>query len=979
MKIVSKVVWLLAAVSLLAVSCMVKEPEQDGMLTDAPKITATVGVESPSTKVSATESDGQTRQTIWEKGDEIAVFMHNARALKYALDGEGGESVGEFSYVSGSSTGLQFPQVYGVYPYDRSYRLSGSVVTLTFPGEQKYREGLFDPKANLMVAASETNDLFFRNVGGYLVICLYGADVSVSKVVVTGNEDEPLAGPAEVWVSEDIAPDIDFSEETALTEVSLVCATPVDLGETADEATEFWFVLPPTDFEEGLSIRVEMADGSVFEASTENWIELLRNNVYRLDPLCVASVEAGFTAEIAWEYSEDAEVDHEQFYEGPDASDYGRAAVPLTVDASVIEKFGDELDGITPDAVTVTCKDDAGDDVDVSDEVVIDDVTVTDGVLTVSVTGFAWDKTYSVTIEKLLSSSDLVLSGTLTTVDRAREPIVLETVNGYTFTLGEYDDDSGYGYSGDATGDGSGWYYWDGNDLSGEIFAAFQSAGLVTDEDCPDVESFASAELGGNVVPADPASIPEGVTAYVSLSTDMYLYTTDTFKEAILTGNVFSSGAPSTSDPEVVQGNTLYLCFTTYLGQEVQVPFAFSYYGEAAPTPDPAVLYEEDFEDNFVQDRMPGWTFFDADGDDYNWTFAPFSIANGYDRDNGRNGSLGYLASASYINNIGVLSPDNWAVTPAITLDPAANYLSFWVAPVDITYRNDYVEVYVTTSDQPSSNPDDYISVYGGTLTSTTYTQVVIKLDDSFNGKTVHIAFRHYNSVDVYWYMVDDIMVTNYDPNPDLEVIFSANLDDGDFSGWLSYDADGDGDGWGYDVTVFHGDSDSGVSFMSVSYDGNSYDPDNWLISPGIELGSESYQLRFWARSYDSSWPDHYGVYIAEYPDDFEALVSNLMSSDPLFDEVAAEEWHQVVITIPAEFKGKTICLFFRHYNSADNYYLFLDDFEVVVASGSSPSPAPARGNDAVRKRVAPKQAAPGLKKADIPALRTFPLPAWKK
>ena len=600
-------------------------------------------------------------------------------------------------------------------------------------------------------------------------------------------------------MSEDIAPDIDFSEETALTEVSLACATPVDLGETADEATEFWFVLPPTDFEEGLSIRVEMADGSVFEASTENWIELLRNNVYRLDPLCVASVEAGFTAEIAWEYSEDAEVDHEQFYEGPDASDYGRAAVPLTVDASVIEKFGDELDGITPDAVTVTCKDDAGDDVDVSDEVVIDDVTVTDGVLTVSVTGFAWDKTYSVTIEKLLSSSDLVLSGTLTTVDRAREPIVLETVNGYTFTLGEYDDDSGYGYSGDATGDGSGWYYWDGNDLSGEIFAAFQSAGLVTDEDCPDVESFASAELGGNVVPADPASIPEGVTAYVSLSTDMYLYTLDTFKEAILKGDVFSSGAPSASDPEVVQGNTLYLCFTTYLGQEVQVPFAFSYYGEAAPTPDPAVLYEEDFEDNFVQDRMPGWTFFDADGDDYNWTFAPFSIANGYDRDNGRNGSLGYLASASYINNIGVLSPDNWAVTPAITLDPAANYLSFWVAPVDITYRNDYVEVYVTTSDQPSSNPDDYISVYGGTLTSTTYTQVVIKLDDSFNGKTVHIAFRHYNSVDVYWYMVDDIMVTNYDPNPDLEVIFSANLDDGDFSGWLSYDADGDGDGWGYE------------------------------------------------------------------------------------------------------------------------------------------------------------------------------------
>jgi hypothetical protein len=282
MKTISRGMWLLAAVGLLAVSCMVKEPEQDAMMTDAPKITAMVGTGGAATKVSVTETDGQTRQTFWEKGDEIAVFMHNGRALRYALEGEGGESSGVFSYVSGNGLGLEFPQVYGVYPYCKGIVLDGARVQMDFPGEQAYTADAFDPKANLMVAASESNDLYFQNVGGYLVLELYGADIQVEKVVVKGNAGEPLSGPATIWVYEDDTPEIEIAEETAGKSVTLKCASPVTVGATESDATAFWFVLPPTWFGEGLTVTVFGPDGGTFTRSATGSIDLGRSEVYRL-------------------------------------------------------------------------------------------------------------------------------------------------------------------------------------------------------------------------------------------------------------------------------------------------------------------------------------------------------------------------------------------------------------------------------------------------------------------------------------------------------------------------------------------------------------------------------------------------------------------------------------------------------------------------------------------------------------------------
>ena len=287
--------WLLPAVlagAALTVSCVkeqVQEPS-DALMADMPVLTATTSAGSPATKASL-DASGQEKLVVWDKGDAISVFYHNTTALKYALEGEGGSPKGNFLYASGFSAAFMFPEIYAAYPYDKATKFDGAAFTLKFPAEQNYTEGGFDPKANLMVAATSGEELYFRNVGGYLVIPMYGEEVSVEKVEVTGCDGEPLAGLAEVYAYEDDTPDTWLEGETSET-VTLTADPAVAVGASADAATEFWFVLPPTDFYEGLTVKVTDTEGNVYEATADVYVGVERNAVFRLAPLEL-SLQAG--------------------------------------------------------------------------------------------------------------------------------------------------------------------------------------------------------------------------------------------------------------------------------------------------------------------------------------------------------------------------------------------------------------------------------------------------------------------------------------------------------------------------------------------------------------------------------------------------------------------------------------------------------------------------------------------------------------
>ena len=156
------------------------------------------------------------------------------------------------------------------------------------------------------------------------------------------------------------------------------------------------------------------------------------------------------------------------------------------------------------------------------------------------------------------------------------------------------------------------------------------------------------------------------------------------------------------------------------------------------------VLLTEGFEGTGLP---TGWLAVDNDGDSYNWdcdwTYTP-------------HGGVQSAASASYINGVGALTPDNWLITPA--LNTYGSDLTYWHAAQDPAWASDHVEVWVSTTG--TTVPGDFTDMVDEfTETSSTWSQRTVDLAD-YDGETIYIAFRHCECTDWYWIKIDDVEVT---------------------------------------------------------------------------------------------------------------------------------------------------------------------------------------------------------------------------
>jgi len=153
-----------------------------------------------------------------------------------------------------------------------------------------------------------------------------------------------------------------------------------------------------------------------------------------------------------------------------------------------------------------------------------------------------------------------------------------------------------------------------------------------------------------------------------------------------------------------------------------------------------AVLIDENFDT-----AMPSWTLIDADGDGNNWM-----LFEGYGIDGGN-----CMASASYDNNTGVLTPDNYIVTPSIHVHSSGGYtLTWYVAAQDGSYPADVYTVYAGTVTDGVFTPT--ATLYNETISSANFTQRSVSLDE-FNGQDIQIAFRHHDCTDQFIMKIDNI------------------------------------------------------------------------------------------------------------------------------------------------------------------------------------------------------------------------------
>ena len=159
---------------------------------------------------------------------------------------------------------------------------------------------------------------------------------------------------------------------------------------------------------------------------------------------------------------------------------------------------------------------------------------------------------------------------------------------------------------------------------------------------------------------------------------------------------------------------------------------------------------DEDFTEVANGGIPEGWTVVDADGDGYNWAVWVLQLEDGSTQTT--------LSSNSYVNYVGALTPDNWAITPQVNL---GSEISFDAWGQDPSYAAEHFQVYVSTTGTAVTDFQPISEEMVATGEQTTYT---VSLGE-YAGQKGYIAFRHFNVTDMYILNICNISMVGEEPD----------------------------------------------------------------------------------------------------------------------------------------------------------------------------------------------------------------------
>lgn len=253
--------------AVLFVSCQKAEnitfgSEQVETITDAPDFYASF--EGLETKAGFAK-DGTVYKHYWEEGDIIYVIRKDVTdgyPLKYSCTDA---SAGKFAYVSEYE---ERGRVYGTP--DKNYAVYGdfygfntSTKTFTFQPDGNTvvsadKNGAYG-YSNQMVAASEDNNLAFKNTHGWLKLQLKGAQKVSSIDVESFSGSVLMTGEYYVTYDGTSAPAVDVSGLEEPWRRLSISEPYAQLGEST--ATDFYIALTPLTLN-GIRVRVNFSDGT---------------------------------------------------------------------------------------------------------------------------------------------------------------------------------------------------------------------------------------------------------------------------------------------------------------------------------------------------------------------------------------------------------------------------------------------------------------------------------------------------------------------------------------------------------------------------------------------------------------------------------------------------------------------------------------------------------------------------------------------
>lgn len=274
--------------------------------------TQDVAIAKPIDKFYVTLADEDTSRvqlngeckTVWTAGDSVSVFNRTNANECWRFTGATGDVVGELTKVSGDA-GEPINEVVAIYPYKAENSIADGVIGTVIPATQKYMKGSFGEGGNIMVATSESTDLSFKHLFGWIRIALTG-DKSVKSIALQGYGSEPIAGKA--TIGDDLGVTLGSDASTSVT---LDCGEGVQLSA---EPTYFYIAVAPQTFSKGIYVEIVDADKNIATLSTTKSITVERNHIVPMKASECKPLAAPLANQIWYTTSDGATVTPKDYY-----------------------------------------------------------------------------------------------------------------------------------------------------------------------------------------------------------------------------------------------------------------------------------------------------------------------------------------------------------------------------------------------------------------------------------------------------------------------------------------------------------------------------------------------------------------------------------------------------------------------------------------------------------------------------------------
>lgn len=161
------------------------------------------------------------------------------------------------------------------------------------------------------------------------------------------------------------------------------------------------------------------------------------------------------------------------------------------------------------------------------------------------------------------------------------------------------------------------------------------------------------------------------------------------------------------------------------------------------------------FSDDFESGNLNNWTLIDADGDGNNWSNIISNITDAY-------AHSGDHVTASFSWNANVAyTPDNYMVSPLVEGATKINYF--------VVVNADFPDHYGVAVSSTGTDPSDFTMVFDETVQGAGWIEKSVELPAG----TKYVAFRHYDSDDMNFLLIDDVSISAETSTP--TVLSTAN------------------------------------------------------------------------------------------------------------------------------------------------------------------------------------------------------------